>query len=134
MKNTKAKPASAPAADAGSPNALFVALRALLLPYIDRLAVVHDSNEHFYVNCRNLDAKGKAQFFGAVKVSGRKHVFHFMPAYDFPEILAGLSPELKKRMQGKSCFNFDALDPDLLRELEGVITDGAARYQAAGKL
>ncbi|MDY1033404.1 hypothetical protein [Stenotrophomonas sp. CFBP8980] len=122
-----------PAAD-GTPNELFAALRGLLLAYQSELSVVHDEAGHFYANCRKLDAKGKAQFFGAVKVSGRKHSFHFMPVYDFPELLAGLSPDLKKHMQGKSCFNFTSSDPAVLRELQGLVEQGASRYKAVGKL
>ena len=95
---------------------------------------MHDQDGHFYANCRNLDAKGKAQFFGAVKVSGRKHSFHFMPVYDFPELLVDLSPELKKRMQGKSCFNFTSLDPAVLDELRGLVEQGASRYKSVDNL
>ncbi|CAH0133249.1 hypothetical protein SRABI35_00101 [Stenotrophomonas lactitubi] len=116
-----------------SPN-LFDALRDLLLPYRAELLVVHDEADHFYANCRNIDAKRKAQFFGAVKASGRRHSFHFMPIYTFPELLAGISPALKKRMQGKSCFNFDAWDPALLHELQVLIELGVSRYRVAGKL
>jgi len=43
-----------------------------------------------------------------------------MPVYMFPELLAGISKELKQRMQGKSCFNFKAEDPVLFRELAGL--------------
>jgi len=122
-----------PAADDTSPE-LFAALRELFLAYRSELSVVHDENGRFYANCRRLDAEGKAQFFGAVKVSGRKHSFHFMPAYDFPDLLAGLSPALKKHMQGKSCFNFAAPDPTVLEELQGLVEQGASRYRAVGKL
>lgn len=113
---------------------VFTALRNLLLPYRQRLLVVHDEDGHFYANCQHADAKGKPQFFGAVKASGRKHVLHFMPVYDFPELLDNISPELKRRMQGKSCFKFDACDPALLQELQALIEHGAARYEAAGKI
>jgi hypothetical protein len=41
-----------------------------------------------------------------------------MPVYYFPELLTGLSPELKKRMQGKSCFNFVEIDFILFGELD----------------
>jgi hypothetical protein len=122
-----------PAADGTSPE-LFAALRELLLAYRSELSVMHDENGHFYANCRKLDAQGKAQFFGAVKVSGRKHSFHFMPVYDFPELLAGLSPDLKKQMQGKSCFNFTSSDPAVLEELQRLVQQGASRYKAVGKL
>lgn len=113
---------------------LFASLRDLLLPYSASLQIVHDEEHHFYANCQQLDAKGKAQFFGAVKVSGRKHAFHFMPIYNFPELLADISPELKKRMQGKSCFNFEKAEPALLDELKRLVERGAARYIAAGNL
>lgn len=128
-------PAAEPnrAMEGQSPN-LFVTLRDLLLPYKADLLVVHDEDDHFYANCRNVDAKGKAQFFGAVKASGRRHSFHFMPIYTFPELLVGISPALKKHMQGKSCFNFDAGDPALLHELQMLIEQGVARYREAGKL
>ncbi|MEN5002042.1 hypothetical protein [Stenotrophomonas indicatrix] len=118
----------------GAATDLFVALRDLLLPYKTDLLVVHDEDDHFYANCRNVDAKGKAQFFGAVKSSARRHSIHFMPIYTFPELLAGISPALKKRMQGKSCFNFDAWDPTLLHELQVLIELGVSRYRVAGKL
>jgi len=114
--------------------ALFSSLRDILRVYSGSLQIVHDEEHHFYANCQRSDAKGKAQFFGAVKVSGRKHVFHFMPIYDFPELLVDISPELRKRMQGKSCFNFEAVDPSLLVELKRLVEQGAARYKAAGKL
>lgn len=118
----------------GSEPALFDALRAMLLPYRSNLSIAHDDPGHFYANCARPDAKGKAQFFGAVKVSGRKHLFHFMPIYDFPELLDAISPALKKRMQGKSCFNFDTSEQPLMTELSGLVKQGAARYKAAGKL
>lgn len=113
---------------------VFTALRDLLLPYRQRLLVVHDEDGHFYANCQKPDVKGKAQFFGAVKASGRKHVIHFMPVYDFPELLDNISPALKKRMQGKSCFNFDAYDAALIQELKSLVEQGVARYEVAGKL
>ncbi|MBJ7514864.1 MAG: hypothetical protein JHC82_00985 [Stenotrophomonas sp.] len=122
-----------PAAD-GTSTELFAALRGLLLAYRSELSVVHDDDGHFYANCRNLDAKGKAQFFGAVKLSGRKHSFHFMPVYDFPELLVDLSPALQKHMQGKSCFNFTSLDPAVRDELQGLVEQGASRYKAVDKL
>jgi len=103
-----------------SPN-LFVALRDLLLPYQADLLVVHDDGDHFYANCRNVDAKGKAQFFGAVKSSGRRHSFHFMPIYTFPELLAGIRarqpasaagvPAERPRPQRRARHGFSAMAP-----------------------
>ena len=118
-------------ADSGK---VFAALRDILLAHRASLSLVHDVAGHVYANCARPDARGKPAFLGAVKTSGRKQLFHFMPVYDFPELLAGISPALRRRMQGKSCFNFDALDPALLAELQALVAKGVARYREAGKV
>ena len=38
-----------------------------------------------------------------------------MPVYMFPDLLDGISPELRRRMQGKSCFNFKKAESALLK-------------------
>ena len=43
-----------------------------------------------------------------------------MPVYMYPELLKDMSPELKRHMQGKSCFNFKNVEPDLIRELDDL--------------
>jgi hypothetical protein len=40
-----------------------------------------------------------------------------------------LSPDLKKKMQGKSCFNFTGADPKLFRELAKVTAAGFTLYK-----
>ena len=42
----------------------------------------------------------------------------------FPELLNGMSPELKKHMQGKSCFNFTAIEPAHVKELKTLTRKG----------
>lgn len=51
-----------------------------------------------------------------------------MSVYVSPEEMKGMSPELRKRMQGKSCFNFRAVDEALFKELAGLTKAGAARF------
>jgi hypothetical protein len=68
-------------------------------------------------------------FFGAV-ISGRAYVsFHLMPLYWDPSLIENISPQLKKRMQGKSCFNFTSPDPALFRELGKLTGKGFALYR-----
>jgi hypothetical protein len=43
-----------------------------------------------------------------------------------------VSPELKARMQGKSCFNFTAVDPSLFEELAALTQVGFESYQTQG--
>lgn len=57
-----------------------------------------------------------------------------MPVYVWPELLDGSSDGLRRRMQGKSCFNFAAADANLLDELRRLVERGAARYRDAGYL
>ena len=47
-----------------------------------------------------------------------------MPVYVNPKLLGGISTELKKRMQGKSCFNFKTIDKQLMDELAGLTKKG----------
>ncbi len=43
-----------------------------------------------------------------------------MPVYVNPALLEAISPELRKRMQGKSCFNFKTIDMQLFEELAAL--------------
>jgi len=52
-----------------------------------------------------------------------------MPVYTFPELLKDISPELKRHMQGKSCFNFKSVEPELFKELAALTRKGYDRFQ-----
>ena len=56
--------------------------------------------------------------------------YHLMPVYAFPGLLKGMTPELKRRMQGKSCFNFTARDEKLFSELSKLIDAGFQKFRA----
>jgi hypothetical protein len=71
-------------------------------------------------------------FFGAVQIKKNYVSFYLMPVYVFPELLKSISPALKKRMQGKSCFNFTAIDDAMVDELGELTKQGFERYQREG--
>ena len=71
--------------------------------------------------------KERMWFGGAARMKSYVSV-HLMPVYSHPSLLEGLSPALKKRQQGKSCFNLKSPDPDLLAELEALTAKAAALY------
>ena len=50
--------------------------------------------------------------------------YHFMPVYMFPQLRDRLSPKLRARMQGKSCFNFTAIEPAHVKELATLTKSG----------
>ncbi len=63
-------------------------------------------------------------------IRGRADVsFHLMPLYWEPALAKGISLNLRKRMQGKSCFNFVAPDAALFRELGRLTNRGFALYK-----
>ena len=132
------KPATATAPDpsrrAADFAASFFALKQILTPLEKHLHVSSDTRTRYYLETRSPSYKGKPLFFGGV-VSGKGYVsFHLMPLYWDPSLLKKISPELKERMQGKSCFNFTAPDPVLFRELSKLTSAGLALYRAKNLL
>lgn len=107
----------------------FYALKRIFAPYESRLHVTANSREKYYLETKSRSYNGRPLFFGAA-VLGRSYVsFHLMPLYWDPSLAKGISSELQKRMQGKSCFNFTAPDPALFRELAKLTTRGFALYK-----
>ena len=71
---------------------------------------------------------GQPVWFGGVRLGKAYVSYHLMPVYTHPALAAKISPALKKRMQGKSCFNFKVVDAALFDELEALTREGAALY------
>ncbi len=57
--------------------------------------------------------------------------FHLMPLYVQPDLAIDISPELTRRRQGKTCFNFKKVEPDLFDQL-AVLTARARASTDAG--
>jgi hypothetical protein len=61
---------------------------------------------------------------------GKSYVsYYLMPVYGIPALLDGLSPGLRRRMQGKACFNFTHIDEALLAELATLTATGIDRFR-----
>ncbi len=74
-------------------------------------------------------SQGKDVWFGAVQTRKNYVSYHLMAVYAFPDLLEGISPELKKRMQGKSCFNFTVVDDKLFKELARLTDRSYKRFK-----
>jgi hypothetical protein len=73
--------------------------------------------------------KGHPLDFGSLRVGKFYVSLHLMPLYMCPELNQSLSPELRKRMQGKTCFNFKGdPDPALIAELKRLAEDGLKQW------
>ena len=96
---------------------VFERLKAILKPYAKNLTITADTSGAYSLDGPYSEKYKKALFFGAAQIKKNYVSFYLMPVYMFPELLKGMSPELKKHMQGKSCFNFKKVEPDLFKEL-----------------
>ena len=112
--------------------AVFDRLAAIFAPYRSILIAKSDEPGDLYLDTPQSPAYPSGLFFGAVKIRKRYVSFHLMPVYVHPDLLDGLSPDLRKRMQGKSCFNFTRPDDALFAELQTLTAAGFARFQDDG--
>ena len=111
---------------------VFKELRSIMAPYAEKLAPKRDNSTELYVDTAYVQKNKKPLFFGAVQVKKSFVSFHLMPVYTKPGLVDGLSPELKARMQGKSCFNFSVVDKPLFKELASLTKAGFASYKEQG--
>src|SRR5262249_1670374 len=112
---------------------VFAELKRILKKHAPRLVVVKDYADSYYLDTKTVNPRNKQRiFFGAVR-RGKNYVsYYLMPVYGNSALLKGMSPELKKRMQGKSCFNFKTVDPALFKELAALTKQGFECFQTQG--
>jgi hypothetical protein len=115
---------------AGRPE-VFAALKAVLAPFADRLTVTANTATAYGLGVPGHRYREQASTpFASVK-DGKSYVsFHLFPVYVMPDLLGGVSDPLRRRMQGKSCFNFTALEPELARELGRLVGQAEPRFRA----
>jgi hypothetical protein len=111
---------------------VFAELYKIMEPYASRLDVQRDDASELYIDTRHIQKNKKPLFFGAVQLKKAYVSFHLMPVYVRPELLEGISPDLRSRMHGKSCFNFRTVEPSLFKELSDLTSAGFASYQEQG--
>jgi hypothetical protein len=104
---------------------VFSTLKDVLARHEERLAVSANSPTEYTVLTRTPSPfpqhKGHPMYFGSARLGKAYVSFHLMPLYMSPKLTGLISPALKKRMQGKTCFNFKAApEPPLLQELESL--------------
>jgi hypothetical protein len=99
---------------------IFDQLKKIIQKHEKRLVVKADTLGNYYLEAPASEKYQKGLFFGAVQVKKNYVSYHLMPVYMYPGLLDGLSPDLKKHMQGKSCFNFKAEDKALFAELAAL--------------
>ncbi len=106
----------------------------MLLPKLQVLTrSAKEYNLHTQVASPLKQHKGAPMFFGSVRNGKAYASFHLFPLYMNAELTAGISPELRQRMQGKTCFNFKTSpDPELLTELKALTKAGLQNFEKRG--
>jgi hypothetical protein len=120
---------------------VFDRLRELLSAHASKFALAYDTADRYGLEAPIGPATlrswgGKARMpqipIGWVEIRKAYVSYHLMGVDGNTKLLATLSKPLRSRMQGKACFNFDAIDETLLRELETVTAESFAGMRRAG--
>jgi len=108
---------------------VFEQLRNILKPFEKKLTLKADATETYYLDGPYSEKWKRELFFGSAQIKKSYVSFYLMPVYMCPDLLSGISPELKKHMQGKSCFNFKKVEPELFKELTALTKKGYERFK-----
>jgi len=112
---------------------VYETLRPILEPYVPRMQVVQDNERGLYLNTHAVMKNGQPLFFASIAVNKGYVSFYLFPVYMYPDLLDDFGL-LKKRMQGKSCFNFRKVDADQVEALRQLVERGYERLKAEGDI
>ena len=106
---------------------VFEKLKSIIKPYSPRLKIKADTSDSYHLEGKYSEKWKNDLFFASTQIKKNYVSFYLMPVYMYPDLLKGISPELKKHMQGKSCFNFKKIEPTLFDELSELTKTGFDR-------
>ncbi len=134
-KKTKTKTKTAPrskrpTAPAGDFADTFEGLKTIMGGVASHLHVTHDEPKKYQLVTKSSSWRGGPMYFGAVMMGKAYVSYHLMALYVCPELEKVVPAGLKKRKQGKACFNFRAPDAALFAELSELTKAGIEKYRA----
>jgi hypothetical protein len=110
---------------------VFEHLKNILKPFESKLTVTADTPSIYSLDGPYSEKWQKQLFFGSAQIKKNYVSFYLMPVYMFPDLLKDISPQLKKHMQGKSCFNFKSIEPNLFEELAELTHTGIEKFRTS---
>jgi len=118
---------------------VFDALKPVLSGCSKRLAIKSDTPTLYMLDAKAASPfpqhKGQPLSIAAIRIGKAYVSLHLMPLYMCPKLNEGISPELKKRMQGKACFNFKTVpEKSLLTELKQLTKTCLDEFDSRGWL
>jgi hypothetical protein len=110
--------------------ATFATLRDVLRKQAPKAIVVKDAPGDFQIASPTLvDRSGRPLALAAVQIKKSYVSLHLIPVYALPALAGSVSPSLRKRMQGKACFNFAAIEPAHVKEVAALTKRGAVELE-----
>ncbi len=114
---------------------IFKILKAILAQYAPPFSVINDLETRYELSSQQevlvLGKKKQGMYFGAVMMHGGHVGFYMMSAY-MTNLANDLSPELKKCLKGKSCFQIKKIDDIILAQIETFTATSYQYYQQQG--
>ncbi len=108
------------------------AVDARLWKILDRYRDRLESGPVYGVGMLKRPGGGAHDWFAGTRVGKNYVSYYLMPVYGRPELLARISPALRRCKQGKSCFNFSAIDESLMAELAELTERGFEAFMSPG--
>ncbi len=112
---------------------VYLRLRPILEPYIPEMVAMQDNERGLYLNTRSIMKNKQPLFFASIAINKNYVSFHVFPVYMYPDLLDKVG-DLKKRMQGKSCFNFRKLSEEQVAGMRALVEAGHKRLKAEGDI
>ena len=114
---------------------IFDAIRPIFAKYENDCFLIEDAPGKYYLGTHELRAKdGYRTWFGGVEIKKNYVSVHLVPVYMHPTLLEGIPDKLRKRMQGKACFNFKAKEPELIGDLEELVGMSFQQFKTDGRI
>ena len=113
-------------------DAVFAALQKILKPYEKRTTVKEASGTSYTLLAGRDEKKKRELWFASVAIHKSYVSYYLMPIYMNAALQAAVSPALRKRMQGKACFNFKRVEHELFEELAVLTRKGFEGFEREG--
>lgn len=117
-------------------SAIFGQLRAILAKEAGGLDVRKDDARVYELyGKKTVETHGKTvegMYFASVAMRKGGVSFYFFPIYTHPKEVGPVPAELKKCMNGKSCFQIKKEDATVYRQLRDLLKKGKRHYRGLG--
>ena len=130
-KKPAAKKKTSAKADKQEFDAVFARLKSIFQKYEPPLVEKKYRPEFYLLMPKVQKTDEPERWFGGVRF-GKAYISCYLPCHGYPDIEKTISPALKKRHQGKSCFNFSSIDDALFAELDRLAKACFERFRQEG--